>query len=59
MWQFAWEVEDHFEPGEYGPAWRRLAHRVVGLLDEDPDSRLTAGLTWASWSRPPRSSTRA
>ncbi|GHH60972.1 hypothetical protein [Lentzea cavernae] len=53
VWQFAWEVEDHFEPDEYGPAWRRLAHRVVGLLTEDPDSRLTMGLTWAGFSHWP------
>ena len=53
VWQFAWEAEDHFEPGEFGPAWRRLAHRVVGLLDDDPDSRLTAGLTWAGWQEWP------
>ncbi|MFD4642266.1 nucleoside-diphosphate sugar epimerase/dehydratase [Lentzea sp. NPDC058436] len=49
VWQFAWEVEDHFEPEEYGPAWRRLGYRVIGLLDDDPDSRLTMGLTWAGW----------
>jgi hypothetical protein len=49
VWRFAWEVEDHFEPEEYGPVWRRLGYRVIGLLDDAPDSRLTMGLTWAGW----------
>ncbi|MFD9704756.1 hypothetical protein [Lentzea sp. NPDC059081] len=53
VWQFAWEVEDHFAPEEYAPAWRRIGHRVVGLLDGDPDSRLTMGLSWAGFAEWP------
>ena len=62
VWQFAWEVEDHFEPDEYELAWRRLAPRVLDLLESDPDSRLTQGLTWANlpaWPEDERTALRA
>lgn len=48
--KFGWEVTGHFEREEYEPAWRRLAYRVVQVLEDDPDDKLTQGLSWAGWS---------
>ncbi|GLY52728.1 hypothetical protein [Lentzea sp. NBRC 102530] len=50
--KFAWESTDHFDRDEYELAWRRLGYRVVRVLEQDPDDKLTAGLKWArfdSW----------
>ncbi|USX51078.1 hypothetical protein [Lentzea sp. HUAS12] len=53
--KFAWESTDHFERDEYEPAWRRLGYRVVGVLENDPDGKLTAGLAWARFESWPES----
>jgi len=50
--QFARESTDHFDRDEYELAWRRLAHRVVQVLENEPDSMYTTGLEQArfpSW----------
>jgi hypothetical protein len=40
-------TDAELEADEYSLAWQRLAPRVVQLLENEPDSRLTQGLTWA------------
>jgi hypothetical protein len=60
--QFARESTDHFDHDEYELAWRRLAHRVVQVLEREPDSMYTAGLEqagWAGWPEDERDSLRA
>ncbi|GGU62998.1 hypothetical protein [Lentzea flava] len=48
--QFARETPDHFDRDEYELAWRRLAHRIVQVLEREPDSMYTSGLEQAGWT---------
>jgi hypothetical protein len=49
---FAWHSSSCFDKDEYEAAWRRLAYRVIQVLEDTPDTSLTFGMTRAkslSW----------
>jgi len=59
---FADHSESCFDEDEYKAAWRRLAYRVVRLLENAPDTSLTGGLWSAkplSWPEDERAALRA
>ncbi|MFJ5991046.1 hypothetical protein [Lentzea sp. NPDC092896] len=59
---FAWHQSGCFDEDEYRNAWRRLAYRVVQVLEDDPNIALAEGMMLArplTWPEDERAALRA